>query len=144
MARFDVHTYRAGAGLLLNCQAGLLDHLNTRLAVPLLPPELAPRPAARLNPLFTVDGVDYLMVPQFTAAITLRDMGEKVGSLAGITVTVAKTPKYIREREGNGPRIQSAPNGSQQALPERLCPEANAFCSPPARGESKVSLAALS
>ena len=82
MARFDVHVYPAGAGLLLNCQADLLDHLNTRLVVPLLPPELAPRPAARLNPLFTVDGADYLMVTQFAAAITLRDMGEKVGSLA--------------------------------------------------------------
>lgn len=82
MARFDVHTYPAGAGLLLNCQADLLDHLNTRLVVPLLPPELAPRPAARLNPLFTVNGVDYLMVTQFAAAIEQRELGERVASLA--------------------------------------------------------------
>ncbi|CAM5429606.1 hypothetical protein TMEC54S_03045 [Thauera mechernichensis] len=38
MARFDVYRNSAGEGFLLDVQADLLSHLNTRVVVPLLPP----------------------------------------------------------------------------------------------------------
>lgn len=81
MARFDVYARRGAAGFLLDCQADLLSELNTRLVVPLLPEAAAPRPAARLNPLFSVRGEKVVMVTQFAAAIPVRELGERVGSL---------------------------------------------------------------
>lgn len=82
MARFDVYENCFGPGLLLDCQADLLSHLNTRLVAPLLPPEEAPRPALRLNPAFDVGGRRYLMVTQYAGAVELRELGAKVASLA--------------------------------------------------------------
>lgn len=82
MARFDVYRYPAGEGLLLDCQADLLAHLNTRLVVPMLAPAQAPKPAGRLNPEFVVAGEPWVMVTQFAAAVEVRELGERVGSLA--------------------------------------------------------------
>jgi toxin CcdB len=82
MAQFDVHTNPSGAGLLLDCQADLLSHLNTRLVVPLLPPDQAPKPAGRLNPSFDLRGEQFLMVTQYASALETRELGPKIASLA--------------------------------------------------------------
>ena len=82
MAQFDIHANAFGAGFLLDCQADLLSHLNTRLVAPLLRPDDAPKPAGRLNPTFLIDGQPYVMVTQYAGAIELRELGEDVGSLA--------------------------------------------------------------
>lgn len=81
MAQFDVHAAPSGEGLLLDCQADLLSHLNTRLAVPLLRPEIAPKPAGRLNPTFEIQGERYVMVTQYAAALERRELGSKIASL---------------------------------------------------------------
>lgn len=81
MAKFDVFRRRAGAGYLLDCQADLLSQLNTRFVVPLLPVEGAPKPAARLNPVFELEGKSYVMMTQFAAAVLVNELGEKVASL---------------------------------------------------------------
>jgi len=81
MAKFDVYRRRAGAGYLLDCQADLLSRLNTRFVVPLLPAREAPKPAARLNPLFELDGETHVMLTQFAAAIPVAELGERVASL---------------------------------------------------------------
>jgi len=81
MAKFDVFRRRAGAGYLLDCQADLLSRLNTRFVVPLLPLEDAPKPAARLNPVFELEGESYVMMTQFAAAVPVSELGEKVASL---------------------------------------------------------------
>ncbi|WP_439546246.1 CcdB family protein [Sandarakinorhabdus sp.] len=82
MSRFDVYLEASEAGLLLDCQSDLLNHLNTRLVVPLRLPEHAPAPARRLNPVFTIDDRPYVMLTQFAAAITVRECGPPVMSLA--------------------------------------------------------------
>lgn len=69
MARFHVYLNPEGEGYLLDVQADLLNHLNTRVVVPLLPVAAAPQAAAMLNPLFQIDGVAVVMVTQFTAAV---------------------------------------------------------------------------
>ena len=56
MAKYEVHRLRSGGPYVLDCQADLLDTLNTRLVVLLLRLDEVPEPAARLNPLFTVNG----------------------------------------------------------------------------------------
>ena len=50
MARFDVYPNPDGQGSLLDIQADLLCHLNTRVVVPLLPLSFAPKPAQHLIP----------------------------------------------------------------------------------------------
>ena len=82
MARFDVHANPDGPGYLLDCQADLLSHLTTRFVVPLLPLVLAPKPAARLNPVFPIGNAEHVMVTQFAAAVERRELGERVASLA--------------------------------------------------------------
>lgn len=92
MARLDVHARRdGGAGYLLDVQAELLSGLNTRLVVPLLPRDQAPVPAARLNPVFDIAGAPHVMVTQFAAAVSTRELGNPVASLtdARDTVTAA-------------------------------------------------------
>jgi toxin CcdB len=81
MARFDVHARLGAPGLLLDCQADLLQHLTTRFVVPLLPRNTAPPPFGRLNPIFVVGEHEYVMVTQGAAAITARALGECVASL---------------------------------------------------------------
>ena len=82
MAKFDVYRLRQGGGLVLDCQADLLDDLNTRLVVPLLTTEEAPKAAARLNPTFEIEGTVLVMATQFVAAIPVRELGERVVSLS--------------------------------------------------------------
>ncbi|OWK31697.1 CcdB family protein [Sphingomonas mucosissima] len=73
MAKFDV--FRTSEGwLALDCQSNSLSHLNTRLAVPLMPLANAPLPAARLNPRFVVDAQEVVMVTQFAAALPISEL----------------------------------------------------------------------
>lgn len=83
MARYDLYRAPEGAGWWLDVQAEMLDVLNTRVVVPLLPEEQAPAPAKRLNPVFEVEGGRAVMVTQYVAAVPLRLLGRPAGSLAG-------------------------------------------------------------
>lgn len=69
MARFDVYASPDGAGYLLDVQADLLDRLNTRVVVPLMPASAAPSPAKRLNPVFDIQSEPHVMVTQFLSAV---------------------------------------------------------------------------
>ena len=82
MARFDIFTRIEGDGYYLDCQADLLSHLNTRFVIPLFAPDIAPKPAGRLNPQFMVSGYPFVMVTQFAATIPLRELSFCAGSLA--------------------------------------------------------------
>lgn len=50
MARFDVYRDPDGEGFLLDVQANMMSHLNTRIVVPLMLDADAPKPAKGLNP----------------------------------------------------------------------------------------------
>ncbi|WP_424929776.1 CcdB family protein [Amaricoccus tamworthensis] len=69
MPKYDVFPNPSGDGFLLDVQTDLLSGLNTRVVVPLLPQEHAPKPAKRLNPVFKVDGESVVMATQFLAAV---------------------------------------------------------------------------
>jgi toxin CcdB len=71
MARFDVFSNPEGSGYLLNIQTDLLNDLNTRVVVPLLPADEAPKPARHLNPIFKIGDDDVIMVTQFIATIPI-------------------------------------------------------------------------
>lgn len=78
MARFDVH--RGEGVYLLNCQADVLDYLDTRFVVPLVPASGTPR-ADRLNPVFTVEDGPVVMATQLAAAVPTRELGRRLASL---------------------------------------------------------------
>lgn len=82
MARYDVYRQKRGGCLVLDCQADLLSDLNTRFVVPLLPMAEAPRPAVRLNPVFGIEGEQLVMVTQFAATMAVRELGDRLVSLA--------------------------------------------------------------
>ena len=72
MARFDVYANFGGEGFPLDVHADLIRKLNTRVVVPLIPLDVAPAPADRLNPMFEVQNVKISMVTQFIAAVPKR------------------------------------------------------------------------
>lgn len=88
MAKFDVYRLRDGNRLLLDCQADLLNDLNTRFVVPLLPMQEAPKPAARLNPIFEIQGDRYVMATQFAATIPASELKTFVVSLRESDVVI--------------------------------------------------------
>jgi toxin CcdB len=79
MARFDV--YEGAGSYLLDCQANVLRHFDTRLVVPLLPASGVPK-ADRLNPLFEVAGRKVVMATQLAAAIPARELDKPIGTLS--------------------------------------------------------------
>lgn len=81
MAQFDVHRLASSGDMVVDCQADILTALNTRLVVPLLPIDRAPGAAQRLNPIFTIAGLEYALVTQFAAAVQVRELGETITTL---------------------------------------------------------------
>ncbi|MDZ3830609.1 MAG: CcdB family protein [Sphingopyxis sp.] len=80
MAQFDV--WRTPDGdLVVDCQSDLLHHLDTRFVAPLLPADQFEVVARRLNPLFTVEGVEHVMYTQFAAAVPAHQLDDFVVSL---------------------------------------------------------------
>jgi toxin CcdB len=51
--------------------------------VPLAPLRQAPKPARTLNPLFTFEGVEHVMLTQYAAAIGLSELEREVINLGG-------------------------------------------------------------
>jgi toxin CcdB len=80
VAQFDIH--RFGDALVLNCQSDLLNQIDSRFVVPLVPRTHAPNVAHRLNPVFAIDGQEYVMLTQAAAAVRGRALGPVVGSLS--------------------------------------------------------------
>ena len=82
MSRFDIFENKNGAGYLLDVQSDLLSGLNTRVVVPLLPKSSAPVPAQRLNPVFSINGLEVVMATQYMAAVPESELRFCSGSLA--------------------------------------------------------------
>lgn len=79
--RYNLYLNPSGPGYLLNVQADIMQPFNTRVVVPLLPLEDAPKPAATLNPLFVIEGVEHAMVTQYMAAVPAEELKNPVFSL---------------------------------------------------------------
>ena len=69
VSKFDVYPNPDGIGYLLDVQANLLEDLNTRVIVPLIPIDQAPEPTKRLNPIFRIDDADVVMLTHFLASV---------------------------------------------------------------------------
>ena len=83
MAQYDLFPDPAGNGYLLDVQSDLLEGLNVRAVVPLLPQGRAPIAASRLNPVFDIGGTAHLMMTQYIAAVPASILKATVGNLSG-------------------------------------------------------------
>jgi toxin CcdB len=82
MAQFDVHRLANQPGLVVDCQADLLDYIDSRFVVPLVPPGEVGRLTRRLNPVFEIEGAEYALLTQAATAIRKTDLGRAVASLS--------------------------------------------------------------
>jgi toxin CcdB len=84
MPQFDVHRNPRGGELplLLDIQADVVASLATRIVVPLTRRKRTTHPITRINPLATIDGVEYVLVFQELAAIPATALGPRIASLA--------------------------------------------------------------
>lgn len=82
MAQFDVHEMRSGGPRVVVVQSDLLDPLNTRVVVPLLPRDGALKPLKRLNPIVRIEGSEVIFAAQFVASVPLAELSLSVGNLA--------------------------------------------------------------
>lgn len=85
MARFDVFNNPNGRGYLLDVQSDLLEDLNTRVVVPLLPKPEAPNPAKTLNPTFSVNRGEVVMATQYLAAVPARELKVPIANLGDLS-----------------------------------------------------------
>ena len=97
MARFDVYPRPDAPGYLLDVQSDLLGRLNTRVVVPLLPADLSPTPAQRLNPAFSVEGQTVWMLTQFMAAIPLSEFTVPVARLVDHADTILAAIDFLHQ-----------------------------------------------
>ena len=81
MPKYDVFPNPSGDGYLLDVQSDLLNELNSRLVVPLLPAFSAPKPAKRLNPTFDFEDQQVVMATQFMGAVPTGILKTQVGRL---------------------------------------------------------------
>lgn len=82
MAQFDLYTMRSSGTLVLDVQSELLDPLNTRVVIPVLPVENGLKPAKRLNPVFRIADQDRMLATQFLAAVPVTELGQAIDNLA--------------------------------------------------------------
>ncbi|MEK7816200.1 MAG: CcdB family protein [Pseudomonadota bacterium] len=86
MAQFDVcrnrnPRTRRSIPFLLDVQSDLLSGLVTRVVVPLVRASEMRKPAAHLNPQFTIQGAKVVMSTVELAGVPVEVLGDKVGSL---------------------------------------------------------------
>ncbi len=87
MSRFDVYGGDASVDYFLDCQADSLRHFETRFVVPLLLAEPTLQ-AARLHPIFEVQGTRVVMVTHLASAVPARILRNKVASLDEHQMTI--------------------------------------------------------
>lgn len=87
MAQFDVYRNANAAQarripFVVDVQSDLLDHLATRVVVPLADPQvIESKPAKILNPAFVIDGRRVIMLTPQLAGVPRKALGKKVSAL---------------------------------------------------------------
>jgi toxin CcdB len=76
MARYDVFAGRVEGSYLLCVQSDLLDHLKTRVVIPLLPIQHVPPPIRKLHPSVEINGRRLLVATHLIATVPASELGE--------------------------------------------------------------------
>jgi toxin CcdB len=97
MAQFDVYENRspgskARVPYLLDIQHDLLEHLKTRVVIPLVAEE---RPISHLNPSVEIDGKRWMLSTQEMAGVSPDVLGRRVASLASQRDVVVQAVDFL-------------------------------------------------
>lgn len=69
-------------GYIIDVQSNFLDGLSTRVVIPLVAKAVAPAmPIKTLNPIFAIDGGEYVLMTQNMASIPNAQLRDPVGTL---------------------------------------------------------------
>src|SRR4051794_34239964 len=82
MARYDLYRLPEQTGYLLDVQTDLIDLLQTRVVVPLLPAGSTPQPVRRLNPVFNIGGNSYVMATPLLASVPVAELESSQANLS--------------------------------------------------------------
>lgn len=90
MAQFDIHrnqgAQKQAIPYVVVVQSAQFDRYRRRVVVPLMRrsvlPAGAPLSGTRMNPVFTVEGIEVVLHPLDTVSAALDQLGEHIGSLA--------------------------------------------------------------
>lgn len=83
MPQYDVYTSRTPGILLLDVQSDLIDGLETRVVVPLLPANAGPHKINRLHPTVIVEGRNYLIATHLLTSVQRKELsGVKTNLMA--------------------------------------------------------------
>lgn len=82
MPQFDVYDLSGDSVLVVDIQSDLLDPLNTRVVIPLLPEGGTLTPAKRLNPIFKIENENRILGTQFLASVSVSELRTPITSLA--------------------------------------------------------------
>ena len=80
MARYDVYRLRGSDALVLDVQADFLNHLHTRVVVPLLID--AEIEFTRMNPKMVVREREHVLVPAYMTSVQILEIEETVANLS--------------------------------------------------------------
>ena len=76
MARYDVYENPTGVGYLVEVQSDLLDGLQTRAVLPLVPHTPDLKVVRRLNPKLTIDGKEFALFTHLIATVPASRLGQ--------------------------------------------------------------------
>lgn len=82
MARDDVYRGDGPDLLLLDIQNDLIDGLDTRVVIPLMPAKGSPPAMKRLYPIFEIDGRSYLLATPLMSAVRARELRDPIANLS--------------------------------------------------------------
>ncbi len=95
MARFDLYVLPGVAGYVMDAQADILSDIATRIVVPLTPRDISPKPEKWMNPVFEIDGSQFMLMPQQIASVPRTVLTASVGNLAEYGDQVTRAVDFV-------------------------------------------------
>lgn len=87
--QFDVCRTASGV-LVVVIQSDLIDVVQTRTVVPLIPAGAAGRPMRGLNPEIIFGDATFVLMPQLAATLSVGELGRPIGSVAHMRDTIIR------------------------------------------------------
>ena len=88
MAQFDVFALPDGTWV-VDVQSDLLAIYDTRVVIPLVPPDADVSAIHRLHPTYPINGEDQLLATQLISVVYRRMLGPPIGSLDAHYTTIS-------------------------------------------------------
>ncbi|KIC44870.1 CcdB family protein [Tateyamaria sp. ANG-S1] len=94
----NVYDIQPDGTLVVDVRSDLLDPLNTREVIPLVPLGTTLQPSKHLNPVIHIAEQDLILATQFVAAVPLSELKTSVASLAEHNIDVIAALDMLYQR----------------------------------------------